>query len=101
MTATLRKPPLPHKQKAPVASKRRGRASGGVYGAVSGSRACVWWYMRVRRHQRRVAVGSPGAVVDGGVTDGLRVDVSRRGGVSGRRAASAVLYALHVQFVAD
>ena len=30
-----------------------GSTSGGVYGAVSGSRACVWRYMRVRLRGRR------------------------------------------------
>ena len=44
-------------------SPRRIQADGGagVYGAVSSSRAGGAYvrYMRVRRHQRRVAVGSP------------------------------------------
>ena len=34
-------------------------------------RAYVCRHMRVRRQQRRVAVGSPRTNVDGGVTDGL------------------------------
>jgi len=37
----------------------RQRLSGGVYGAASSSAAAVRQYMRVRRRQRRVGVGSP------------------------------------------
>jgi len=79
VTATLRKPLPPHKQKAPVASKRRGRGARGsqaesqALSEAAGQGGVRAGHKRVRWHQRRVPVGSPGAAA--------MVNLGRRAGV--------------------
>ena len=69
--------------------RRSQRQQGGRLSTGWPQRTCVRRYMRVRRHQRRSAVDSPSANVDGGATTGASVWMV----VSGRQAAFAALCA--------
>ena len=57
-----------------AASTALSAAAGHSIFRQGGGSACVRRYMRVRRQQRRAASVRLSANVDGGVTDGLRVD---------------------------